>query len=147
MSFVYYNPNPTNKNDIDCVIRAICKLRNLTWEEAYIEVCMQGYYMHTIPIVNNVWSTYLEEHGYLCYPIPDECPYCYTVREFCYDHPRGKYLLAVAVDYIHRYKTMDSGQLQGNHVVTVVDGNYYDAWDSGGEVPIYYWQHENERRS
>jgi hypothetical protein len=35
---------------------------------------------------------------------------------------------------------MDSGKhLSGNHVVTVINGNYYDAWDSGGEVPIAYW--------
>lgn len=25
------------------------------------------------------------------------------------------------------------------HVVAVVDGDYYDTWDSGNEIPIYYW--------
>lgn len=29
--------------------------------------------------------------------------------------------------------------LQG-HVVCVIDGVYYDSWDSGREVPLYYWQ-------
>ena len=140
MSFIYYNPNPENKNDIDCVVRGICKVMDISWEEAYIEICMQGFYMHTIPIVNNVWSTFLEEHGYECYEIEDTCPYCYTVKDFCFDHPLGKYLLAVAVSYADQFKTMDSGRVNGNHVVAVVDGNYYDAWDSGDEVPIYYWK-------
>lgn len=25
-------------------------------------------------------------------------------------------------------------------VVAVVDGDYYDAWDSGNEIPLYYWR-------
>lgn len=29
------------------------------------------------------------------------------------------------------------------HVVTVVDGDWYDTWDSGGEIPIYYWVRED----
>lgn len=27
-------------------------------------------------------------------------------------------------------------------MVSVVDGDYYDAWDSGKEVPVYYWHKE-----
>jgi len=30
----------------------------------------------------------------------------------------------------------------GTHVIAVGDGNYYDTWDSGQEVPIYYWRKE-----
>lgn len=26
------------------------------------------------------------------------------------------------------------------HVVCVQDGYYYDSWDSGNEIPIYYWE-------
>ena len=49
----------------------------------------------------------------------------YTVRDFCEDNPLGTFVLA-----IHE------------HVVCVVDGDYYDSWDSGGEIPIYYWTKE-----
>jgi hypothetical protein len=31
----------------------------------------------------------------------------------------------------------------GTHVVAVIDGNYYDTWDSGDEVPIALWKKEN----
>ncbi len=69
MAYVYYNPNPEHDDDIDCVVRAICKLLDLSWEEAYIEICMQGYYVHRIPIGNTVWPLYLESRGFKRYDI------------------------------------------------------------------------------
>ena len=27
-----------------------------------------------------------------------------------------------------------------SHVVAVIDGIYIDTWDSGNEIPIYYWK-------
>lgn len=30
----------------------------------------------------------------------------------------------------------------GSHVIAVENGDYYDAWGSGNEVPIYYWRKE-----
>ena len=65
---------------------------------------------------------YLKRIGYIRKIIPNTCPDCYSVRDFCKEYPKGKYLLAM-----------------GNHTVTVIDGDYYDTWDSGNEVPIYYW--------
>jgi len=35
MSFIYYNPNPERKLVGDCVIRAISKVTNQTWEDTY----------------------------------------------------------------------------------------------------------------
>lgn len=143
MSYIYYNPNPENNDDIDCVVRAICKLMDLDWEDAYMDICIEGLYMHRIPIGNSVWSSFLLRNGYTMYKIPDTCPYCYTVKDFCVDHPYGRYLLGVVVSHPYRFNTMDSGrQITSNHAVTVVDGNYYDAWNSGGEVPLYYWTKE-----
>lgn len=57
--------------------------------------------------------------------IPNSCPDCYTVSDFTVDFPKGKYLLGT-----------------GSHVVTVADGNYFDTWDSGNEVPIYFFTKE-----
>jgi hypothetical protein len=28
------------------------------------------------------------------------------------------------------------------HAVAIVDGAYFDSFDSGNEVPIYYWKKE-----
>lgn len=123
MTWVFYNPNPQNKLVGDCVIRAIAKLTDKTWEDAYMDVTLQGYMMKDMPSSNHVWGTYLRENGFIQHIIPDSCPDCYTVQDFCNEHPVGKYLLAI-----------------GSHVVAVQDGNYFDTWDSGDELPIYYWQ-------
>ena len=72
-------------------------------------------------------SEYLYTKGYSRSIIPDTCPFCYRVCDFCDDHLSGRYLLAI-----------------GTHVVTVIDGDYYDTWDSGQEIPIYYFKRRNK---
>ena len=60
--------------------------------------------------------------GFYRMAIPSKCPDCYTVDDFCRDHPYGTYVLGL-----------------GGHVATVIDGCLYDSWDSSREVPIYMW--------
>lgn len=79
--------------------------------------------MGDMPSSNSVWGAYLYRHGFRRDIILNSCPDCYTVIDFCMDHPYGLYILAT-----------------GTHVVAVENGNYYDSWDSGDEIPIYYWQ-------
>ena len=64
--------------------------------------------------------------GFTRHALPDTCPICYTVADFCRDHPRGVYVLGI-----------------GDHVVCAVDGDWYDAWDSSAEIPAYYWERED----
>lgn len=78
-----------------------------------------------MPSANVVWGKYLKDKGYKRRVIPDSCPACYTVDQFAKDHISGTYILAIS-----------------GHVVCVQDGNYYDSWDSGNEVPAYYWTKE-----
>ena len=125
MGYVYFNPNPAGKRVGDCVIRAISKLTNQSWAETYIAVTLKGYELYDMPSSNYVWASYLKDGGYRRFVIDDTCPDCYTISDFCRDNSKGKYLLAT-----------------GSHVVTVIDGNYFDAWDSGQEVPIYCWTKE-----
>jgi len=123
--FIRTNPNPASNLVGDCVIRAISILTNKSWDYVYDEIALQGKLMYDMPSSNAVWGAYLHEEGYKRKVIPDTCPNCYSIYQFCEDHPRGKYLLAT-----------------GTHVVTVIDGDYYDTWDSGDEVPIYYFTKE-----
>ena len=123
MSFVFYNPNPLGQDTIDCTVRAISKLMDFTWDKTYMKLALEGYRLKSMPTADRVWGSYLRNNGFRRHVIPDMCPDCYTVAEFAYDHPVGKYLL----------KTSE-------HVVAVCDGDYYDTFDSGKEVPIYYWE-------
>ena len=123
MSYVYYNPNPLKLSVGDCTIRAISCALNYTWEHTYNALARQGYKMCDMPSSNRVWSEFLKLKGFKKYQIPDTCPVCYTIRDFCYEHPIGIYILGT-----------------GEHVVCVIDGDYYDSWDSGNEIPIYYFE-------
>ena len=140
MSFIFYNPNPLEKLTSDCVTRALTKFLGSTWDEVYDMLYFYGKEMADNMISNEVWQHCLNDLGYDKEKIPDMCPYCYSVKEFCKDHPYGTYLLAVAVNYRDYFNTSHSGKPIGNHVVCVVNGNYYDTWDSGDEVPIYFWR-------
>lgn len=123
MVYINFNPNPKQKRVGDCVIRAICKATDQEWNEVYMQICLQGFKMSDMPSSNPVWGSYLKQKGFLQATIPNTCPDCYTVNDFCKEHPEGVFVLGT-----------------GTHVVAVVDGDYYDAWDSGKEIPVYYFR-------
>lgn len=123
MAYRYLNVNPRHQDTGDCVIRAISVLMNQSWSWTYFMICLQGFLMYRMPSTNSVWSQYLYGCGYRRTSLPDTCPDCYTVKEFCQDFPNGRYLLAL-----------------DGHVVAVIDGDYYDTGDSGNEVPLFYWR-------
>ena len=122
MSYIYYNPNPLNLSVNDCTVRAISKATNMSWKETYLNLLIQGYMMCDVPSSNRVWGELLNRFGFKRRLLPDTCPNCYTVRDFCQDFPTGIYLLGT-----------------GEHVVTIIDGDYYDSWDSGNEIPLYFF--------
>lgn len=123
MGFIYYNPNPKGKDTGDCVIRALTLLFDKTWYEIYHDLCNKGYDICELPSSNNLWGQYLQEKGFKRLPLPDYCPLCYTVADFCRENPTGEFLLAL-----------------NEHVVYVLNGNYYDSWDSGSKNPLFVWK-------
>lgn len=123
--FKKFNPNPDGARVGDCVIRAISIATGQDWETTYIGLAIQGLIWHDMPSSNFVWANYLANKGFRKKAIPDTCPECYTIQDFCGEHFSGTYILGT-----------------GTHTVAVIDGDYYDTWDSGGEVPIFYWERE-----
>ena len=79
----------------------------MDWEDVYLDVMLQGFSMHDMPSSNDVWGTYLHEHGFKRYVIPDTCPECYTVERFVQDNPDLTGILAT-----------------GTHVIAVSGGLY-----------------------
>lgn len=122
--WIEYNPNPFGLRVGDCVIRAISKALNQPWEKTYVELCVQGFMMGDLASSNAVWSAYLKHKGFKRFIIQD-CPDCYSVEDFCQDHPKGVYVIGT-----------------GTHAVAITDGCYYDAWQSGRETPVYYFEKE-----
>ena len=119
------NPNPLDKRVGDCAIRAIAIAEDLSWDEAFDALTEYAKILKNLQNANEVWGAYLKDRGYTRHVIPNSCPDCYEIRDFCRDNPDGVFVIGT-----------------GSHVVTVMDGDYYDAWDCGSEVPIYYWEAE-----
>lgn len=92
----------------------------MTWDDVYLDLMLLGFAMKDMPSANHVWGTYLMQNGFQRFALPNTCSDCYSVSDFCNDHPKGTYVLAT-----------------GSHVIAIIDGNYYDSWDSGREVPAY----------
>lgn len=116
-----YNPNPSNSRVGDCTVRAICKATGQQWNKVYCALSAYGLAAKDMPSANHVWGRYLRELGFHRHLI-DESLENYTVADFCRDHQKGTYILAI-----------------DGHVVCVENGCYYDSWDSGREIPVYYW--------
>ena len=121
--YQYKNVDPKGHYVGDCVIRAIAEALEEPWEKVYTELAVQGFIMADMPSSNHVWGAYLSSKGFERDIIPNTCPDCYTVKDFAHDNPKGVFILAT-----------------GTHVIAVKDGDYIDTWDSGDEVPVYFWR-------
>lgn len=117
------NPNPLGKQTSDCVVRAIAIATERSWRRVYRELCDLGDVEAEMPNVNYVWGLDLKQHGGQQFLLPESCPSCLTVRAFCERYRDGIYVIGT-----------------GSHAVAVIDGDYYDSWDSGNEVPSYFWR-------
>jgi hypothetical protein len=128
MAFRRYNAHPDDSNIDDCVVRAVSTFYNISWEQAYLMIVLQGYKMKLFPTNrNDVWGTMLHEQGCDFAYIPNMCPNCITVEKFANDHPKGRYILGTTT-----------------HAIAVVDGVYYDTWNSGQEYPVYYFKKKGD---
>lgn len=121
--WAFFNPNPRVNRAGDCAVRAIARTLDLSWEQAYCAIVCEGFIRGEMPSANSVWGSYLKRLGYIREMVPNTCPDCYTLAKFAEEHPKGRFVVAL-----------------DGHVVAVCDGDYYDSWDSGDEVPLYYWR-------
>lgn len=121
--WIYANPNPENKQVPDCVIRAICVALNLPWLQVSDELYSVARESFSVTCDDNVWGKYLYFKGFEPFLLPHKCPKCITIKEFTAMYPYGIYIIGT-----------------GKHAVAIINGNYYDSWDSGNEIPTFFWR-------
>lgn len=107
----------------DCTVRSICAVTGLSWKTVHRVLCALSENMSDMPSINRVWWHFMRSIGFRQRLLPNTCPDCYTVADFAADHPRGKYIVGPP-----------------EHAVAVIDGKYWDSWDSGWTVPHYYFE-------
>lgn len=121
--WIDYNVNPISARVEDCAIRAVSVALDIPWDDAFDLIAYNAKAMGTVMHSDAAWGSVLRQHGFERAIIPNTCPDCYTIRDFCKDHPKGRYVVGT-----------------GTHAVAVVNGNYVDTFDSGNEIGVYFWR-------
>lgn len=128
MAYKYYQPNKKDiKDDYgDCVIRALTKALSKDWLSVFDALIPIAREFRCMPNSKPCYEKYLLDNGFTYHGISNKKgskrP---TVSGFAKNHKSGTYVLRVA-----------------QHIVTVVDGIYYDTWDSGEKSLYGYWYKE-----
>lgn len=121
--YKYFNNNPLGRNTVgDCSVRAVSKALGISWDEAHDLLSDMSKDMGTIMNDNDVISAVLRMNGFYKENLPCTTRDCYTVKEFARENPIGTYVVGT-----------------GSHVVTIIDGCYFDSWPSGDESIIFFW--------
>lgn len=126
--YKYYQPNKKDLKDRygDCVVRALTKVMNKTWLEVFNELIPYAIKIQCMPNDKTCYERCLKDNGFEYHGISNKKgskrP---TVESFTKEHKTGTFFLNVA-----------------NHVVSVVDGIYYDTWDSGQCCLYGYYEKE-----
>jgi hypothetical protein len=121
--WIYANPNPCRQEEPDCVVRAISIATDQPWKKVHRDLCLLSLDHCTMPSVNWLWGLYLENKGYEKFLLPENCPSCLSVRDFCKMYPEGVYVVGT-----------------GTHAIACINGNYWDTWDSGDETPTFFYR-------
>lgn len=116
--FIYYNPNPLGLNVGDCVVRMLTIVLNKSWDDAFDILAEESKKHANMPSANIVWFDILKDLGYK----QNYLEYEMTVEEFCNRFNEGLFIIGT-----------------GTHVLTVVDGNFYDSWNSKNEKIIFFF--------
>ena len=127
--FVYFQPNKKDVKDEygDCTIRALSKVWDCSWLEAFdrtISYCRDEQVPNVFFAPIGIRKKIMDGLGFNYVGISNkrgsERP---TVESFAKSHKKGRYICNVA-----------------NHEVAVVDGKYYDTWDSGYRSMYGYFE-------
>lgn len=106
-------------------MRAIAVATGMRWEDVYADLFLYGLDDYDMMNSNVVWGEMLYDMGFEPFMLPDACPKCVTVREFARRFPVGRYIVGT-----------------GSHAVAVINGRYFDTWDSGNTKPAYFFKVE-----
>lgn len=127
MEFVKENINPKGWKTGDCVVRALAKANNITWEETYLALCKIGLKKCRMPNEKHTYEQFLKDNGWLKQKMPvwyDEYggKNRYTVRELANEYPDKIMVVSVA-----------------NHLTFIDKGTLYDLWNCGSKSVGNYW--------
>ncbi len=120
------NVNPKNKKAGDCVVRAFSIATGESWDKTLTDLFQIALKIKFMPNDKETYSKYAESMGFIVRKVELKNGHKPTVKSFAEDNKSGVYILRVA-----------------NHLVTVINGEYIDSWDSGYKSVYMYWVKES----
>ncbi len=123
--FTYYQPNYKDIKDEsdDCVVRAICKALNINWITAFDLLCGEAREIQFMPSSKKTYESLLRKNGFEYHGISNKKGTKRPTVKFMTTQSGGSIIVMNVA----------------NHVVTAVDGKFYDIWDSGNKSLYGYW--------
>ena len=123
MEFVQFNANPKGWKTGDCVVRAISKATNTSWEVTYLRLCEIGASKCRMPNDKIVFELLLKNLGWQKHKMPRHSDNSrYTVRELADEFPTDEMIVSVA-----------------HHLSFVSYGTLIDTWNCGSKSVGNYW--------
>lgn len=120
--FFEMNENPANNRVGDCAVRAWATFTNVTWLQAFDELCANARKYATMPNDDTAIKRLCDERGFIrCGLKAEKGKKRMDMNEFCRLHPRGAYFVKTA-----------------GHVTAVIDGRFVDTWDCGNKCVYWY---------
>lgn len=129
--YVFYNPNPKQRyhkdgtpmkwKQCDCTVRALCKVENSNWESVYKLLVGIGLKNYMMPNDPDLLSIAFTEMGYIRHTFKntERIP----LKKFATKFKSGSFLA-----------------MMPGHIVAVVNGKYYDVFDTGDSYITSYWE-------
>ena len=127
MNFKRENVNPKGIKTGDCVVRALARANNISWEVAYLELSDIGLRKFRMPNDKQTYETWLKQHGWIKQKMPVWYDAFgnrnrYTVKALADEYPDIKMIISVA-----------------RHLTYVENGVLIDAWNCERSYVGNYW--------
>lgn len=128
-SYIEYNANSNNRHTSDCSIRAISLALKEPYDSVKHDLYTLGRKMGRAYKEVSTINTYLHSYGYERKEVAElmESYRIPSVAEFAYQFPTGTFIIACG----------KSDRI--SHLVTVIDGDIFDSWDSSNYKVIWVW--------
>ena len=125
--FHYYNANSHNHKTTDCVVRALCTVTDMSWEDCLTELFNIAIKKGYTPTEDKVAEIFLTNHGFE------------KRRE-----PRKDDNTKMSIkEWICKRQTSYEKRVYAgagsHHVVAIMNGVVHDIWDSSKETMHSYW--------
>lgn len=123
MEFVKQNINPKGWKTDDCVVRALAKANNMSWESTYLMLCEVGLKKCRMPNSKHTYEALLKTYGWVKYKMPKHSDGSrYTVKELVDEKSNKRMVISIA-----------------NHLTFADKGTLIDTWNCGGKSVGNYW--------